>query len=373
MRIGFDAKWFFSGNKSGRVVVRNSLEQLIVRNPEHEFFIFLKKKEKTKDFPFKNSNVHLIYVWGGNNLISNLFVVPLRARSLKLDVMIFQYFAPFISNFWRVVLINDIIFKSHPEYFTLLERIYFFPMKFLAKKSHHVCTISHSEKTRMRMYGFAPENKIAVIYLGIDKRFKPKKYHKQEDLREVISRYNLPEKFILYVGRLNVRKNITSLLKSISILGDKKIKLVLAGEYNWKMFNLPNKIKELGVSDRIILTGFVQDEHLPILYSLASIFCYIPFDEGFGIPPLEAMASGIPVVVGRTGSLPEICGSAGNYVDPSSPEEIAAMMETLLDNPKLYEEKARAGIHRAKQFTWENSAEALMRVFHKFEIKKSLH
>ena len=147
---------------------------------------------------------------------------------------------------------------------------------------------------------------------------------------------------------------------SITLLKNKNIKLVLAGSYQWKMFNLPEMIKMHHLEERIILTGYVNDELLAPLYSLATLFCYISYDEGFGFPPLEAMASGVPVVVANTGSLPEICAEAGNYVDPHDPGAVAKSIDRLLENEVLYSGKKAAGILRSKHFSWENSARDLM-------------
>lgn len=362
LRIGFDAKWFFSGNPSGRVIVRNILDQWLTRPGPHEFYIFLKKEDRFKDFPYQGPHIHPVYVWGRINLLSNLLAVPLKARSLKLDAVIFQYFSPLFSHFKRIVFINDAIYRSHPEYFTLMERLYFSPIRFLARRAHRVCTISESEKGRLVRHKFSPEERIDVVHLGVDKRFKPQPAHDSIALAGVISTYRLPEKFLLYVGRLNARKNLPNLLKALALLKDRSMPLVLAGAYDWKMFDLGPLIGELGIGHRVIYTGFVEDRHLPALYSLAGIFCYVSFDEGFGLPPLEAMASGVPVVVANSGSLPETCGNAGNYVDPFDPADIARAIDLLLADRDLYEKQRNIGLDRAARFTWEQSAANLLSV-----------
>ena len=125
MRIGFDAKWYFNGNPSGRIVVRNLLKEFIAINTEHEIYVILNKKDYDKNFPFENDKVKLIYVWSGINLLSNIIVVPIIISKYKLDVCVFQYFAPIFGSFKKIVYIHDVIFKAHPEFFTLKERIYF--------------------------------------------------------------------------------------------------------------------------------------------------------------------------------------------------------------------------------------------------------
>lgn len=362
LRIGFDAKWFFSGNPSGRVIVRNILDQWLTKPSPHEFYIFLKKEDRFMDFPYKGPHIHPVYVWGRINLLSNLLAVPFKARSLKLDAVIFQYFSPLFSHFKRIVFINDAIYRSHPEYFTLTERLYFLPIRFLARHAHRVCTISDAEKRRLVRYKFSKEELIDVIHLGVDRCFKARPAYDPIALAGVISTNRLPEKFLLYVGRLNARKNLPNLLKALALLKDGSIPLVLAGAYDWKMFDLSPLIGELGIGHRVIFTGFVEDRHLPALYSLAEIFCYVSFDEGFGLPPLEAMASGVPVVVANSGSLPETCGDAGNYVDPFDPTDIARAIDLLLADRALYEKQRNRGLERAGRFSWEESAGKLLTV-----------
>ena len=129
------------------------------------------------------------------------------------------------------------------------------------------------------------------------------------------------------------------------------------------MFNLSGKINELGLADRVALLGRVSEADLPVLYALATVFCYVSFAEGFGLPPLEAMASGVPVVVSNRDSLPGICSEAGTYVDPEKTEEIAAAIESLLGNAELWKQKRAQGLRRARSFTWQRSADTLLQVF----------
>jgi glycosyltransferase involved in cell wall biosynthesis len=361
MRIGIDAKWFFSGNPSGRVVTRNIIEHILRKYPQNDYYIFLKKHEINNAFPYSAANIHLVYIWGRINLISNYVFLPLKALFLKLDVCLFQSFCPPISPYKKVTFIFDVIFKTNPEYFTFWERTYFIPMIWSAKASSRVITISQSEKKRISDLKICPAEKISVIHMGVDRAFKPLEQQSAEAAEEVIRKYCLPDRYLLYVGRLNQRKNIGNLLKSVPLLKDKRIKLVLAGAEDWKMFNVQNSIQDLNITERVQCTGFVNNDHLPFLYSLATIFCYVSFDEAFGLPPLESMASGVPVIVANTGSLPEVCGNAGVFIDPHNPQDIADKIDLLLENNDLYKAKKAEGQQRATMFTWENSADLLIK------------
>lgn len=360
MKIGIDAKWFFDGPPSGKIVVRNLVKNIILLNDCHELFIFLDKKYKDDVFPYNNPKVKLVYVWANNNLLSNLIVIPFVAFSYKLDIFISQNFSPFVSNFKRYSFVHDVIFKSHPEYYTNIERLYFTPLKFLTNRAHGVCTVSNAEATRMKHYGYGAKKRIDVVYHGVDDSFKPIGQQDIDRVECVKQKYALPDKFLLYVGRLNVRKNIFNLLHAFSLLKH-NIPLVIVGGYDWKMTNVDDLLKQLRISDRLIFTGPVFGEDLSVIYSMSHVFCFPSYEESFGIPALEGMASGVPVVVSNRSSLPEICGDAGNYVNPDSPQNIADVIDNLIDNEGLRHEKILAGLRQSKKFRWEFSSNELMR------------
>ena len=341
MKIGIDAKWYYNGPPSGVVVVKNLVNSLIEINDGNQLHIFLSKRDQNKAFPYQDKYVHVHYIWDINSLISNVVAMPIYCIGLNLDVVIFQNYSPLISKYRRISYVHDVIYLSNPEYFSLSEKLYYAPIKFLARRAHRICTISESEKRRLVKYNLGCNGNIDVIHHGIRSDYKPKEKHEDKSLKEVTAKYNLPDQYLLYVGRLNIRKNILNLMTAIKYLRNKTIKLVLAGTYDWKMFDVVDRARQLGIADRIIMTKYVEDEHLPILYALSTVVCFVSYEEGFGLPALEAMASGVPVVVADASSLPEVCGAAGNYIDPHSSENIAEMIDSLLDNENLYNEGKR--------------------------------
>jgi glycosyltransferase involved in cell wall biosynthesis len=359
LKIGFDAKWFFDGHPSGKRITENIVAAFTELNLDHEVVLFFDKRYKHCSLPNPKSNIRYVYMWAGNNLLSNLFILPFYAKKERIDVLFSNNFSPIYGRFLRVTWILDVIFKSHPEYFTLKERMYFSFIRPLALAADHLCTISNSEKLRMLKYGFSStaEN-IDVIYLGIENKFKPKENHDATYLDMVIKKYGLPERFLLYVGRLNQRKNLDSLLRAYAYLENSPelIPLVLAGSPDWKMFDINKYLEEMNIQQKVILTGFVDDDHLPALYALATVFCYVSFEEGFGLPPLESMASGIPVIASNTSSLPEICGDAAIYIDPHDVHAIARSIKEYLMNRNLCKEMRERGLLQASKFKWEYSA-----------------
>jgi glycosyltransferase involved in cell wall biosynthesis len=361
MRIGFDAKYFFSGNPSGRVVVRNLVREIILNNREHDLFIFLKKAEKGMLFPFSGPKVHPVYIWGKVNSLSNIFVFPAKASRLNLDVCVFQYFAPLFSNFKTAVYIHDVYFISNPEYYTWLERLYCSPIRFLSRRSDLVCTTSNSEKDRILKYKFSNQS-IAVIHHGIEDTFFPRDRFDPFYLKKTASKYRLPGQYLLFVGRLNVRKNLDNLLRAIRLLEKKDTPLVIVGDKDWKMFNIEKMVSDLQIKNRIIFLGSVYGRDLAAIYALASVFCFPTYAESFGLPVLEAMAAGIPVVASDIPAMHEVCGNAGNYVDPYNPQDIASAIDRLLRDKELYGRKKAQGLERAKIFSWKRAACELMQV-----------
>jgi len=371
MKIGIDAKWYYSGPPSGVRVIQSLVQALLEYDKVNEYVIFLDRKFRHKNIgKMKRDNVTLVYLWAGNNLLSNLFLLPIRAKSFKLDILIFQNF---VSPFYRgkkVAYIFDVLFKSFPEFFTPKERLYFFFIKHLTYYAQAVVTLSNEEKKRLVYYKFSQPDKIYPVHIGINNNFKPLKSHDQLMVKKVKEKYQLPDRFLLYVGRLNARKNIELLIKTIPQINDKYIPLVIAGKEDWKHANYKQLAQKVKCLHRISFTGWTEEDELPIIYSLATIFCFPSFAEGFGLPPLEAMASGIPVISSNSTSLPEICGDAAVYVSPQKPSEMILAINSLLEDGSLYRKKIKDGLSHASLFTWEKSAQEFQIIFKKLNTRQ---
>lgn len=368
VRIGIDAKWYFDGPPSGKMVIRNLVNEICQLKSKLKFYIILDKKCKSLYLDLENSNVEKVYVWNGNNLLSNVFFVPFVAQKYNLDVILYQTSVSFWGKHKKIAYIHDLIYISHPQYFSILERLYLKPLKILTRFADFIITVSNSEKNRFSELEFT-DKEVLVLHHGYDFIFNKSntlKFNSSVDLQE---KYNLPDKYILYVGRINTRKNIPNLLKSLTCLKDKEIKLVLVGNREWKIDNIETLLKHKNLSNRIIQTGSVTNEELAILYANAYIFCFPSFEEAFGLPPLEAMASGIPVVVSNSSSLPEVCGDAAIYVDANDCEAIADGISRLLTDKILYSKHKQLSLDRAKLFSWTNTAKYLIEILESRYVK----
>jgi glycosyltransferase involved in cell wall biosynthesis len=362
MRIGIDAKWFFSGPVSSRVVLQNLLPELFSLYPDHEWIVFLDKKDRHLFFPVRSERIELRYVWADINMFSNLFLLSGKLKALKVDVMVYQTFPSWRRVVPSLSFVHDVLYHQFPQFFTWKERLYFLPSSWLNRhrSDRLIATTEYVANDLMKYNYISDKSSIDIVPLAVNKSYRPEKEHEPEKLQAVKEKYKLPDKFLLFVGRLNIRKNIENLLLAIPLLHDKKINLVIVGQADWKTPDLQAVLSNREIKGRTILAGAMGDDELILTYSLASVFCFPSFAEGFGLPPLEAMASGIPVIVSNTTAMPEVCGNAATYIDPHSPEAIANAIDSLLENAELYTVKKNQGLERIMEYTWSKSAEAFM-------------
>jgi glycosyltransferase involved in cell wall biosynthesis len=223
--------------------------------------------------------------------------------------------------------------------------------------------LADSQSTKsdlIELLGVSPD-KIEVVYAGVERRFRP--MEGEIALQRAKKRYGLDFPFILSLGTLEPRKNFSGLIEAYALMGDKELKLVIAGGRGWLYDGVFARVEELGLEDKVIFPGFVADEDLPALYNLAELFVFPSLYEGFGLPPLEAMACGTPVVTSDRPSLPEVVGEAGLMVEATDSEELAEAMERVLTDENLRRERREKGLKQAERFTWEAAAGKLLDVY----------
>ncbi|RJQ33525.1 MAG: glycosyltransferase family 1 protein [Actinobacteria bacterium] len=261
-----------------------------------------------------------------------------------------------------VLTVPDLTFIRYPEYYTLKNRLY---MKSVAahsiNKAKAIITYSKATKNDLvEIFGVA-NNKITSIYLGVDEHFKPST---DKEIENIKNKYKLPDRYILSLGTIEPRKNYNRLLGAYLKLKKNtadNTSLVIAGKKGWHCKNFLEKLDNAGKN--VIWLNFVDEADLPALYTSASVFVYPSLYEGFGLPPLEAMACGTPVVCSNTSSLPEVVGDAALQVDPYKTGEIAEAVYKILDGKELADKLSKKGIDRAKQFSWKKTAEQTLEVY----------
>lgn len=206
-----------------------------------------------------------------------------------------------------------------------------------------------------------PESKIVSVPLSINTdRFHTG--HSSEEMERTRKKYHIPKMYFLYVGTLEPRKNIERLLDAYAILLKNRIDapvLVIAGKKGWLYNAIFDEVQRLHLENHVLFTGYVEENEVPLLMEGALAFVFVPLYEGFGLPPLEAMACGTPVLTSNAASLPEVVGDSGIMVSPDNCNEMANAMERLISDPNLREQLSQMGIERAKHFSWKKSAEII--------------
>lgn len=374
MRIGIDLRCLQGGEKTGvgeyTIAV---IKKILKDNNRDEFIFFLNsyKKGARENFGWieKFSNAK-IKKFNFPNKILNLSFWFLSWP--KVDKMIGEvdvFFMPNISfiglsrDCYKILTVHDLSFELFPENFCFKKRLWHFlinPHR-LCQQSDKILTVSDSTKQDLISIYDVDQKKVRKIYPPFDdSKFSQEISEKRK--REVKDKHNLPDNFVLYLGTIEPRKNIISLIKAFdrfkkkaSFLkrgkNKKDLKLVIAGGKGWLWEETFKQAKKSKFRDEIIFIGFVSEKDKPAVYKLAKIFIFVSFFEGFGFPPLEAMASGRPVIASNCSSMPEILGKAAILVNPYRPKEITEAMEQLLEDDEFYDFYSQKGMERAKEIS----------------------
>ena len=274
-----------------------------------------------------------------------------------------EHLLPPFRRIPTVLTVHDLIFRLFPEHHKPLNYQYLnSAMPLFCRRAGAIIAISESTRRDLIEHYRVDPNKIWVVHEAAAPHFRPVPASEMEAVRV---RYGLPEQFVLHVGTLEPRKNLERLLDVLAMSRDRGIELplVLVGAKGWLYEGFFRRLKELDLASAVTLLGWVPDEDLPAVYSAATL-CVMPsIYEGFGLPVLEAMACGTPVVCSRTASLPELGGDAALYFDPYDAEEIAAQLERMWVNETLRRKMSGAGLLQASQFSWTHTAEQTMAVY----------
>lgn len=295
-------------------------------------------------------------------------VLPLKTLRQKIDVLHVPAFAmPFVRGAARrtVVTVHDLIGIIFPEHLSLPSRFYW--SKWLPSVNRNADRlIVDSECTKkdvVRYMQFDPE-KVRVVPLAVDEKFTSQK--KGREIEEVCSKYSIQQPFLFFLGNVEPRKNLPRLIRAFRRLkSEQRIEhhLVIGGSRSWHYPELAESCKESGVMESIKFIDYVEENDLAPLYRASELFIFPSLYEGFGLPILEAMACGVPVIASNVSSIPEVGGDAVYYVNPYNEEEIARAIHEVLRDRGIREELQRKGFEQARQFSWKRTAEETRRVF----------
>ena len=277
-----------------------------------------------------------------------------------------HYVLPTLTPCRSVVTIHDCIHLRFPQYLHRLGYTYARASLWMAAhRSNRIVTVSEASKRDILSYFNVPPGKIDVIYNGIDERFSTPP--PEEDVARVRERYQLNDPFILYAGNVKPHKNIERTIEAFHLLRRnsefEQVKLLIIGDEIAKYAALRHAVHRHKLHKYVRFFGFVPDRTLAILYRLSAVFVFPSLYEGFGLPPLEAMASGTPVITSNVSSLPEVVGDAALLVDPLQPEAIAEAMRRVLTDPALRRDMAARGLERARHFSWDRSIRRVREIY----------
>lgn len=264
------------------------------------------------------------------------------------------------------VTIHDLVFLRFPEHRgRRLSRYYLKRHRMAVRNVRKIIVPSRATKRDLEFFLKVPASKIKVIPEAPAERFKVVKVSESRK-NKIISRYFDPKtQYILSVGTLEPRKNLSKLVEAYSLLPhflQKEYQLVLAGGRGWNNSRLVKTINNLNLKDKVILPGFVKDNDLPYIYNKASVFVFPSLYEGFGLPPLEAMACGVPVIASNCSAMPEVLGGGAVLVNPESEDEIARAIKRIILRPKYREGLKAKGIRQAKKFSWGETARETLKI-----------
>jgi glycosyltransferase involved in cell wall biosynthesis len=275
-----------------------------------------------------------------------------------------SHYAPRFSPIPTAISIMDLSYIHFPELFTkhdLYQLVNW--TKYSAKNAKKIFTISNfSRDDIIKTYGKEPKD-VVTTYLGIKQILGSKQ--KALSMEELKKKFGIDGNYILFVGTLQPRKNIAKLIEAFAEIKNKKIKLVVVGKKGWLWEEIMQAPEKYGVKERVKFLDFVGDEDLPSLYKNASCFVLPSLYEGFGLPVLEAMKYGCPVLTSNVSSLPEVGGDACLYFDPKSTDEIAQKIDQVISDEKLRQEMIEKGYNQVKKFSWEKTAKETLNVLEK--------
>jgi len=294
------------------------------------------------------------------------WIVPEKLRKAGATLYHSPYYLmPYFSWVPTVLTCHDLIPLIYPEHFTSGQRLIFRLAHILAlKAARKVIAVSHATKADLIRYFSVDPQRIVVIPEAADARFQPQL---PDRIAAVLRKYALPEKYVLSVGSNKPHKNLQRLIEAWRISSCKlhvsSFKLVIAGHWDERYPEAKRLTEELGLKDQVLFIGPVADPDLPALYSGAALFVFPSLYEGFGLPVVEAMACGTPVICSNVASLPEVAGDAALLVDSLDVNKLAAAMRTVLTDGELREGMHGKGLVQAKKFSWEQTARETVNVY----------
>jgi glycosyltransferase involved in cell wall biosynthesis len=367
VHIAIDAHSVGTGLAGNETYAVNLVEALAEVDRENRYTVYVTREEAVERFGGRWPNVSVRRTLPHTPLVRIPLTLSAELRRRPVDLLHVQYTAPPLAPCPVVSTIHDLSFEHLPETFKRRSRVQLrLTVRATARRAAHV--IAPSEYTRrdlLETYGLDP-GRVTAVPLAVSPHFRP--VREASELERVRRLYGITGEYVLAVGSIQPRKNLGRLVRAYSALhrarGRSNLpQLVLVGKKAWLYGETLRAIEAEGVGGSVVLTGYVTEGDLPALYTGALCFAYPSYFEGFGLPPLEAMSCGAPVLTGNLTSLPEVVGDAGLTVDPFDTEALADALARLIDDADLRAHLRARGLDRARGFDWRDTARMTLQVY----------
>ena len=367
MSIGMEARWI-SSNKTGfGNYAYNLIKEIGKIDKRNEYIVYLNHYYNDSIF---TGNIKRRIIRQIPEIYKHIYLPIDVALNTKVDFFHFLYNAPSLI-FPRPYLltIHDMSFKYIPQMLKLKDRLSItYQLAINAHRAKRIIAVSENTKKDIIKFLNIPDKKITVIYEGVDKSYR--RISDASRKNEIAKKYGLPERFILYVGTYLPHKNINTLIEAYSILvSDKTVahSLVLAGNKGRSFKKTSNMISKFKLERHVRCIGFVDEDDLPYVYNMSDLFVFPSMYEGFGLPLIESMACGVPVIATKTSCLPEIGGEAVTYFSPKDRDELYNKMKNILAKAHVRSEMIRRGLRQAKKYSWEKMAKKTIELYKQIE------
>jgi len=363
MRVGIDARLVYYSQAGIGQYILHLVDGLARIDRENEYVLLQSRKDDTTIL--EQPNFRRISLWTPSHHRLERYAMNVELVRLGLDVLHSPDFIPPHRPSCRsVITVHDLAFLLYPHFLTKESARYYGHIDQAVRWTDHIISVSESTKRDTMQHLGVPEDKITVVYEAANPIFR--QIDREQARAHVRDRHGVDGPFVLFVSTIEPRKNVPTLLRAIWQLREcykEDVRLVLAGGKGWLFEDAFALVDELKLDGRVHFLGRVSSEDLLHLYNAAEMLAHPAFYEGFGLPPLEAMACGLPVIVSNVASLPEVVGDAGLLIDPHDVDELTVGIWRVLNDSELREDLHAKGLRQADRFSWDRAARETLAIY----------
>jgi glycosyltransferase involved in cell wall biosynthesis len=363
MRIGIDARLVYYSQAGIGQYILHLAEALARIDTETEYVLLQSRKDDTTIL--EQPNFRRVSLWTPSHHRLERYSLNVELMRLGLDLLHSpDFIPPHRPSCKSVITVHDLAFLLYPHFLTKESARYYGHIDDAVRWTDHIIAVSESTKRDTVDHLGVPEDKITVVHEAANPIFRP--VSREEAWQQVRNRHGIEDRFILFVSTIEPRKNVPTLMRALWQLVEcykKDVQLVVAGGKGWLYEDAFAVVDELQLDSRVHFVGRVSSEDLLYLYNAAQLLAHPAFYEGFGLPPLEAMACGLPVIASNVASLPEVVGDAGLLIDPHDVDELTVGMWRVLTDEELRREMIEKGLRQAARFSWDRAAAETLEIY----------